>query len=597
MDAANGKTLLVVEDEFLLAMNEKAQLEKYGYNVITAISGEKAIELMNGGGSIDLILMDINLGKGMDGTQTAETILKDHGIPIVFLSSHMEPEIVEKTEKITSYGYVVKNSSITVLDASIKMAFKLFEAHKKLEATLDALPDLLFEVGLDGTYYNVHSNHPQLLYKIPSEIIGKRIPDVLPSDVSDTLMSAIREAHEEGSSFGKQYNLHVPSGHRWFEISVSRIARRSADPRFIFLAHDITDVKQSEKVLMESEEKYRNLFNKAEVGMFRSRLDGSEFLESNDKYLTILGKTREETIGKPTSILWADLARRDEMVKELRAEGHVDDLECRLVRGDGKVITCITSLKLFPDSGILEGSIIDITERKELEDALRQKERRLQAVFDAMTEGFSIQEVITDESGDPIDLRFVDANPAFEVQTGLRNAETFGHTLRELFPTSEQYWIERYGKVGLTGEAISFEAQFSPLGKYYHVSAFQTEPRQFGVIFMDVAEARRAQEETRKSLEALRESESRFKSLVHDMPVGVLIQGPNAEILMSNPMALELLGLSEDQLLGKTSFDPDWSVIHQDGSLFPGETHPVPQAIASLSPVREVVMGVGAVRG
>ena len=81
--------------------------------------------------AIDLILMDINLGNGMDGTDAAAIILKDHDLPVVFLSSHMEPEVVAKTEKITSYGYVVKNSSITVLDASIKMAFKLFEAKIK----------------------------------------------------------------------------------------------------------------------------------------------------------------------------------------------------------------------------------------------------------------------------------------------------------------------------------------------------------------------------------------------------------------------------------------------------------------------------------
>jgi PAS domain S-box-containing protein len=76
------------------------------------------------------------------------------------------------------------------------------------------------------------------------------------------------------------------------------------------------------------------------------------------------------------------------------------------------------------------------------------------------------------------------------------------------------------------------------------------------------------------------------------MQVGVILQGPQAEIVFSNPMALELLGLTEDQLLGRTSFDPDWNVIHEDGSPFPGHTHPVPQAIASRSPVRGIVMGV-----
>lgn len=140
------KTILLVEDEALIALSSKKNLEKYGYNVITIDSAEKAIQLIKketdelvklpeskqtyrkkvvndnipintshtvveefkDKGEIDLILMDIDLGEGMDGTQAAEIILREKDIPIIFLSSHTESEIVEKTEKITSYGYVVK---------------------------------------------------------------------------------------------------------------------------------------------------------------------------------------------------------------------------------------------------------------------------------------------------------------------------------------------------------------------------------------------------------------------------------------------------------------------------------------------------------
>ena len=87
-------------------------------------------------------------------------------------------------------------------------------------------------------------------------------------------------------------------------------------------------------------------------------------------------------------------------------------------------------------------------------------------------------------------------------------------------------------------------------------------------------------------------AEHRFKDMVWDMEVGVLVQGPGAEIRLANPKALELLGLSEDQLLGKTSFDPDWTVVHEDGAPLPGDQHPVPQAIAGRKPVRDVTMGV-----
>ncbi len=95
-----------------------------------------------------------------------------------------------------------------------------------------------------------------------------------------------------------------------------------------------------------------------------------------------------------------------------------------------------------------------------------------------------------------------------------------------------------------------------------------------------------------QAIMALRESEEKFRQLVWDMQVGVLLQGPNAEIILCNPKALELLGLTEDQLLGKTPFDPDWNVIHEDGTSFPGPEHPVPQAIATRTPVRNVIMGV-----
>lgn len=127
------KKILLVEDEFLIALNKQRQLENYGYHVEHIASGEEAVSyVLQESKDIDLILMDINLGQ-MPGTEAAKNILSRKEIPIVFFSSHSEPEIVKQTENITSYGYVLKDASIVVLDASIKMALKLFEANKKLK--------------------------------------------------------------------------------------------------------------------------------------------------------------------------------------------------------------------------------------------------------------------------------------------------------------------------------------------------------------------------------------------------------------------------------------------------------------------------------
>ena len=132
MIVQSEKLILLVEDEAIIALAEKRRLEEYGYQVITAPTGEAAVEVFRERPVIDLVLMDIDLGPGMDGTEAAGHILRSRHVPIVFLSSHTERELVERTEAITSFGYVVKNSGPTILDASIKMAFKLFEAEEAL---------------------------------------------------------------------------------------------------------------------------------------------------------------------------------------------------------------------------------------------------------------------------------------------------------------------------------------------------------------------------------------------------------------------------------------------------------------------------------
>jgi len=151
--------------------------------------------------------------------------------------------------------------------------------------------------------------------------------------------------------------------------------------QIIELENEITQRKQIEETLSESVEKFRNLFNGSAVGMFRTRLDGSEVLEFNEKYLKILGYTMEDLKGKPSKNMWVNKHEREKMVQQLITEGQVVDFECELLTGGGKVINCITSLKLYRDTGILEGSILDITNRKLTEKILHDNEERLRDII------------------------------------------------------------------------------------------------------------------------------------------------------------------------------------------------------------------------
>ena len=135
------KTILLVEDEAVIAMAETRVLQKHGFQVLTASSGESAIEVVKNTGNIDLILMDINLGNGMDGTEAAEIIVAERDIPVIFLSNNTQREVVEKTDRVTSYGYVVKASGKAVLITSVNMAFRLHEAHLELKKREEALKE------------------------------------------------------------------------------------------------------------------------------------------------------------------------------------------------------------------------------------------------------------------------------------------------------------------------------------------------------------------------------------------------------------------------------------------------------------------------
>ncbi len=170
------RTILIVEDQYIVFMAERMLLEAEGYEVVHAASAEAAVDEVKHGENIDLVLMDISLRGEMDGIEAAERILSFRDIPLMFLSSHVEPEIVARAERVTSYGYIVKGTSDTVLLASIRMAFRLFDARQEaarkdrelrqagqksvafLQAVLDAIPATVAVIDESGSIAAVNES-------------------------------------------------------------------------------------------------------------------------------------------------------------------------------------------------------------------------------------------------------------------------------------------------------------------------------------------------------------------------------------------------------------------------------------------------------
>ena len=147
-------------------------------------------------------------------------------------------------------------------------------------------------------------------------------------------------------------------------------------------------------------------------------------------------------------------------------------------------------------------------------EEVQKREHRFRVLFDTMSEGFSINEIIVDEQGEPCDLRFLDVNPAFERHTGLKAADILGRTTLELFPDAETELFERYGAVALTGASDHWEAQFGPLGRWFEVSSYRIGPGRLAVVFFDTTE-RRARLELMQETQRLSDALNVANKAVH----------------------------------------------------------------------------------
>ena len=261
--SAANKTILLVEDEAIIALDEKETLEKRGYRVIVTYSGKKAINLFERETNIDLILMDIDLGAGIDGPTAAKEILGLRDVPIIFLSSHSEPEIIKKTENITSYGYAGKNYDIEIIDASIKMALKLFEAHEELrqkKSSLSKNQKLLNSIAenLPNSYIAIVERDFTVSFAAGREF--KKNGAELNSYVGKDLRSIFGERYDKVKyCFEKTFNGEecsieletVKSAMRIFTVPL--YTGDGEIENILAVAENISDYKKSEKELEEAQ--------------------------------------------------------------------------------------------------------------------------------------------------------------------------------------------------------------------------------------------------------------------------------------------------------------------------------------------------------
>jgi PAS domain S-box-containing protein len=554
MRVENKKTLLLVEDEVLIAMVKQKELEKYGYNVLTVNTGEKAIAISKENHEIDLILMDIDLGRGIDGSETAEIILKDHGIPVVFLSSHTDPETVEKTEKITSYGYVVKSSIITVLDASIKMAFKLFaaklqemEKEKSLreerdfaKSLIETAQAIILVLDVNGRILSFNPYMTDISGYSLAEVKGKDwFSTFLPVKEQLRIQNIVKNALGNNQTKGN-VNAIVTKGGRELQIEWYDKTLKDVDGNVIGLlviGHNITERRQMEESLRDSEDLLNSIVENIPDMIFVKDAKDLRFIRINEAGEELLGYTREELIGKNDYDFFpkdeADLFTRKD--REVLEAGIMIDIPEETIQTmhKSKRILHTKKIPIYDDKGItkyLLGISEDITERIQTEDELE----------DIFYLSPDMVVVCTTEG------KFLKVNPACEKILGYTQKELLDLGWNKLVHPDDVEKTNEEVEKQLKGSSstVNFINRYRCKDGSYKTLEWQAKFAKEGIVHATARDIT----DRKKLEETLRDSEELFRLSFENANIGMSIVNLDGYFIQVNNQMCKIYGYTQEEL-------------------------------------------------
>ena len=599
MGKAVQKTILLVEDEAIVLLATAKMLERHGFRVLTAGSGETAVDIALTRPEIDLVLMDIDLGAGMDGTQAAELILSEQDLPLVFLSSHTEQTVVDRTERITSYGYIVKNTGETVLLASINMAFRLWEAEQNFRSAFENVQVGMVLVSPQGRLLRVNEAFAQMLGYSRQEITAAEFATLThPDDVAGSLlgMQAMLRGEADRKHFSKRY-LHRNGQVVWADVSAILLRNSAGEPlHFVTHVRDTTVERQNQEYLRRTDH------------ILASTADGIALLDEsyhyrfvNRAYERFSGRSRASLIGLHVSEYLGDTFFRE----------HVKPNFDRCLAGEtiqyktwvayealGRRFVHVTYSPYQDESGRISGVIAntqDITNEVESMNALLETRNRLAGVLAAVPTGVGVVQ--------GQDRTIIEANENLCAMTGYSRAELLGRGARFLYPTQEDFEYvgrEKYRQIAEHGVG-TVETRWKRSDKTIIDVLLSSAPidpadHSLGVTFtaMDITTRKRNE---RRINALISEKEARAREIQHrvknTMNTMVSLLTIHIETLGEDSAAIAALGDARSRL---RSMEVLYSMLYQADTNSDGSTREyleqLVRAVVDLFPVRVAVTPV-----
>lgn len=429
------------------------------------------------------------------------------------------------------------------------------ENEEKFRIAFDNSPTGMSMIRPDGSYIAVNEILCQMFGYSSEELLAGGIANITHYEDVERSFQWIQKMIAGDNSepeFEKRF-IHKDGHVVWGLLRSQWIRNVDGSPR-LSITHilDITQRKKAEEALKESEAKARLFVENVPmpVAMFDTEM---RYIMASKRWSIDYKLGDQEIIGRSHYEVFPEIGDvwKDDHKRVLAGEIYKNEAD-RFERQDGSLQWL--RYELFPwrkgDDTI--GGIImfteDITERRQAEEAIRESEKKYRLLFENMTSGFALHQIVEDENGIPVDLQFLEVNSVFERSYGVKSDDIKGKRLRETFSNMPDNFINEIHKV-LNGEIDHFVSYVEEFDRYIDFVWFKPNRNTIATIFNDITTNVKADNE-------LKASEEKFSTAFRTSPDAVNINR------LSDGVYIEIndgfsagMGYTAEETIGKTSAD------------------------------------------